>query len=163
MAGEGPLGAWSCLPSELVPRCVTVCDGTSRETLGAGVRHPAPSRQQGKPGREGRAGSRGPEVGSSTAGAPTRTAGRQWTCAFREDQEPGQGPSLRAAAARSDFTDPSLTCACTRVPWGLTRAVAAGIVFTLSSALALRGCCMPSGDHLGVSALSQAASLAGLR
>lgn len=43
----------------------------------------------------GARGELGPEVGYSTAGAPTRTAGGQWTCAFSEGHEPGQGPSLR--------------------------------------------------------------------
>lgn len=73
-----------------------MCNGTSRETLGAGVRHPAPS---GNPGGRG-ARKSGPEVGCSTAGAPTRTAGGQWTVDMRlqRGHEPGQGPSLQAGA-----------------------------------------------------------------
>lgn len=52
--------------------------------------------------------------------------------------------SLELTAARSDFTDPLLTCTCTRVPWGFTRGVAAGIVFTLSSALDLQAAACPA-------------------
>lgn len=47
--------------------------------------------------------------------------------------------NLELTAARSDFTDPLLTCACTCVCCGHTHVVAARIVYTLTSALALRG------------------------
>lgn len=65
--------------------------------------------------------------------------------------------NLELTAARSDFTDPLLTCVCC----GHTRVVAARIVYTLTSVLALRGPLHAWRGSSGVSVLSQMASLAG--